>query len=320
MIIVTGGAGFIGSAFVKKLNDEGHTDITIVDRLGKSEKWKNLINLRFEEYVDVDDFEKEISESLAQRFQNRVQCVFHFGACSDTMNYDASYMMKNNFNFSKLLYTWTERFSIRLIYASSAATYGLSETFSDKLELLPNYTPLNIYGYSKHLFDLFMSNKFNEKMKNDVGIKFFNVFGPNEYHKGEMSSMVYKLYNEFCDYGEAQIFKDGEQKRDFIYIKDVVEVIYYIYKNNTISGIFNLGTGVARTFKDLTLIIKKEIDDKTASIKLIDMPENIKSTYQEYTQADMSKLRGSGYYKEFMTLEDSIKDYIQSYLINGKHF
>jgi len=319
MIIVTGGAGFIGSAFIKKLNDEGHTDITIVDRLGKSEKWKNLINLKFEEYIDVKDFENQITSALALKYYQHIKCVFHFGACSDTMNHNATYMMKNNFTFSKLLYTWTEQFSIRLIYASSAATYGLSEVSNDSLDHLPTLTPLNIYGYSKHLFDLFMSKKFDYKL-NDVGIKFFNVFGPNEYHKGNMSSMVYKIFNQFYDNGQAVIFKDGEQKRDFIYIKDVVDVLYHIYKDKRISGIFNLGTGVARTFKDLTLIIKQEIDDDAASIKFIDIPENIKSRYQSFTQADMSKLRGAGYFKEFMTLEESVKDYIQSYLINGKHF
>jgi len=319
MIIVTGGAGFIGSAFVKKLNDEGITDITIVDRLGKSEKWKNLVNLKFNEYIDVKDFIKEISTSLAMKHDQRVECVFHFGACSDTMNYNASYMIKNNFNFSKLLYNWTEQFAVRLIYASSAATYGSSKDSSDKLERLPTLTPLNIYGYSKHLFDLFMSDKL--KLKNDVGIKFFNVFGPNEYHKGAMSSMVYKLCNQFYDDGQAVIFKDGEQQRDFIYIKDVVNVIFHIYKMKKMHGIFNLGTGVARTFKDLTLIIKKQIDDTTASIKLIDMPEKLKSRYQDHTQADVSKLRNvGGYYNEFMSLEDSVKDYIQNYLIIGKHF
>jgi len=316
MIIVTGGAGFIGSALIAALNKRQITDILVVDELGTDQKWKNLRNLSFADYVEKDDFLEMVIED---KLNSSVKTVFHLGACSDTTESNASYLIKNNYEYSKLLAQWSTDADIRFIYASSAATYGDgSAGFSDdqgKMEIL---RPLNMYGYSKHLFDLWAHRA--GLLKKLVGLKYFNVFGPNEYHKADMRSFCIKAFEQLSATGKVRLFKsykpeyaDGEQKRDFIYVKDAVDMTLFFYDNPKISGLFNIGTGKARTWNDLVKAVFAAMG-KTANIEYIEMPESIRNQYQYFTEADITNLRKAGYDKETTTLEDAIKDYVQNYL------
>lgn len=312
MIILTGGAGFIGSCFLKFLNDKGFRDILIVDNLASSTKWKNLVGKQFTKYVNKQVFLSEIEQN---KYEN-VDVIFHFGACSSTTENNIEYLMENNFNYSVKLAEFALSNSIPFIYASSAATYGdgsfgYSDTEFEKLR------PLNGYGFSKHLFDLWVIE--NEYYKIFTGIKFFNVFGPNEYHKGEMASMVYKSFNQVTSTGKIKLFKsynskyaDGEQLRDFIYIKDINKIIWKLYEKD-IKGIFNLGTGNARSWNDLAKAVFAAMKI-SPNIEYIDMPLHLIGQYQYYTQADMSKLSNTGIYLQFTSLEDSISDYVNNHL------
>ncbi len=312
MIILTGGAGFIGSCFLKFLNDKGFRDILIVDNLASSTKWKNLVGKQFTKYVNKQVFLSEIEQN---KYEN-VDVIFHFGACSSTTENNIEYLMENNFNYSVKLAEFSLSNSIPFIYASSAATYGdgsfgYSDTEFEKLR------PLNGYGFSKHLFDLWVIE--NEYDKIFTGIKFFNVFGPNEYHKGEMASMVYKSFNQVTSTGKIKLFKsynskyaDGEQLRDFIYIKDINKIIWKLYEKD-IKGIFNLGTGNARSWNDLAKAVFAAMKI-SPNIEYIDMPLHLIGQYQYYTQADMSKLSNTGIYLQFTSLEDSISDYVNNHL------
>lgn len=313
MIILTGGAGFIGSCFLQKLNSNNITNITVVDNLGNSEKWKNLIGKKFVDFIHKDIFLEKIRNN---HFDDNIQVIFHFGACTDTTERNADYMLYNNYIYSKELAKYAIRNNIRFIYSSSAATYGNGENGYDDTEFY-NLKPLNIYGYSKHLFDLWV--KENNYDSYFTGLKFFNVFGPNEYHKNEMASMVYKSYKQVLEYNKIRLFKsnhkdykDGEQKRDFIYVKDVVEVIWNIYNSN-ISGIYNLGTGQASTWNQLAYAVFNSLG-KEINIEYVDMPENLTGQYQNFTQADMKRLKTKNVLPSFYSLNEAIEDYIKNYL------
>ncbi|MCD6407422.1 ADP-glyceromanno-heptose 6-epimerase [bacterium] len=310
-IILTGGAGFIGSCFLWKLNKEGIEDIFVVDHLNER-KEKNLKNKKFSDYFEKGEFLRLIEKDKIER----VDAVIHLGACTSTVETNAEYIIENNYIYSKILAEWCLRNNIRFIYASSAATYGDGENgFSDEDEITLKLKPLNLYGISKHLFDLWVvSNKLTGKF---VGLKFFNVYGPNEYHKGEMRSIVAKAYDEIVKTGKIKLFKsyrknikDGEQKRDFISVFDVINVIFFFMKNPTVSGIFNVGTGKARSFNEVANIIFS-ILGKTPLIEYVEMPERIKRQYQYFTEARVEKLRKAGYTENFSSLEEGIKSYIE---------
>jgi ADP-L-glycero-D-manno-heptose 6-epimerase len=316
MIIVTGGAGFIGSALIAGLNKRNITDILVVDQLGEDRKWKNLRNLSFADYVEKDDFLELVIED---EFDSPVDAVLHLGACSDTTETNASYLVKNNYEFTKLLAQWATDADIRFIYASSAATYGDgSAGFCDDEQKIEALRPLNMYGYSKHLFDLWARRA--GLFDSIVGLKYFNVFGPNEYHKADMRSFIVKAFEQIKETGKVRLFKsyqpeyaDGGQMRDFLYVKDAVDMTLFFLDNPQLSGLFNIGTGEARTWNDLVLAVFVSMGAEP-DIEYIDMPASIRNQYQYFTQADISKLRKAGYSKQITTLEDAIKDYVQNYL------
>ncbi len=322
MVIVTGGAGFIGSAFVWKLNREGIDNILIVDNVNTSDKWKNLVPLRFAQYQSKFDFYDRMTEN---EMPGGVSMVVHLGACSSTTETDMDYLYDNNVEFSQKLAEWSIRKKIPFIYASSAATYGEGENgFTDDHSSLAKLRPVNRYGYSKQLFDLWLQR--NHYLDKVTGIKFFNVFGPNEYHKGDMSSVIFKAFHKIKETGKFSLFKshregyrDGEQKRDFIYIKDVVDVIWYLSQNPDKPGIYNLGTGIARSWNDLILAVFSAME-LPPRIDYVDMPENLRGAYQYFTQAEMSKLKNAGFTNPMTSLEDSIRDYVRNYLATPDPF
>jgi len=317
MIVVTGGAGFIGSAMISKLNEKGREDILVVDDLGSTDKWKNLVGKRFADYMHKDTFLKAIDGGTFPR--GDFDAIIHLGACSATTERNVDYLMQNNYYYSKRLADYATWSDIRFIYASSAATYGDGERgFSDDDAVTPLLRPLNPYGYSKQVFDLWAMQ--NGLMDAVAGVKFFNVFGPNEYHKGEMKSLVVKAYHQIMETGSVKLFrshrddyKDGEQVRDFIYVKDVTEALWWLLEHKDVNGIYNLGTGVSRSWNDLANAIFSALG-KPASIEYIDMPETIRNAYQYYTEATVAKLKGRGFPAAFMTLEDSVRDYVTNYL------
>src|SRR4030042_363091 len=319
MIIVTGGAGFIGSALIAELNRRQISDILVVDELGSDQKWKNLRNLSFADYVEKDDFLELVIED---RLDSPVDVIFHLGACSDTTEANASYLVKNNYEYSKLLAQWATDGDIRFIYASSAATYGDgSAGFSDNEAKIEVLRPLNMYGYSKHLFDMWARRA--GLLSKIVGLKYFNVFGPNEYHKGDMMSFVVKAFEQIKTTGKVRLFKsyqpeyaDGEQVRDFLYVKDAVNMTLFFFDNPYINGIFNIGTGETRTWNDLVIAVFVGMGRKP-NIEYIEMPASLRNQYQYFTQAALSNLAKPGYSKQTTPLEDAIRDYIQNYLEKG---
>jgi len=319
MIIVTGGAGFIGSAFVWRLNREGIKDIIIVDQLGTDDKWKNLVGLTFTDYIHKNEF---IEMVIADEVPFEVSSVVHMGACSSTTERDADYLWENNYLYSRKVADWALRHNARFIYASSAATYGDgSSGFSDDHEIISRLKPSNMYGYSKQVFDLWvLKNKLENKM---AGIKFFNVYGPNEYHKGDMVSVIYKAFHQIQETGKVRLFKsykkeypDGGQMRDFIYVKDCANVMWWLLENPSVNGIYNLGTGRARTWNDLIAAVFSSMGRKT-NIQYIEMPESLRNQYQYFTQAQMDKLKKTGCHVNFSSLEDSVRDYVTNYLQNA---
>ncbi len=321
MIVVTGGAGFIGSALIAALNKRGVDDILVVDRLSTDQRWRNLVNLRFADYLDKNDFLEIVAED-ALPFS--VEAVFHLGACSTTTETDVSFLMDNNYEYSKQLAQWTADEDIRFIYASSAATYGDgSQGFSDNEGQLGLLRPLNPYGYSKQLFDLWA--KRNGLLKKIVGLKYFNIFGPNEYHKAEMRSFVLKAFEQINATKKVRLFKshrsdyaDGEQKRDFLYVKDAVDTTLFFFDNPKTAGIFNIGSGTARTWNDLAKAVFAAMG-KSPNIEYIDTPDSIRNQYQYFTEADISKIRSAGYKKPITPLEQAIKDYVANYLTQGDY-
>jgi ADP-L-glycero-D-manno-heptose 6-epimerase len=320
MIIVTGGAGFIGSALIAALNKRGITDILVVDEHGK-DKCKNLVNLSFADYAEKNDFLKTV---VKKKISTDIELVSHMGACSDTTETDAEYLKKNNYQYSRLLAQWATDTNVRFIYASSAATYGNgSKGFSDDEEKIELLQPLNLYGHSKQLFDLWAHR--NGLLKKIVGLKYFNVFGPNEYHKGDMRSFCVKAFEQINATDKVRLFKsykpefkDGQQMRDFLYIKDAVDMTLFFYDNPKITGLFNIGAGKARTWNDLVKAVFAAMG-KDVKIEYIDMPESIRNQYQYFTQADITKLRKAGYKNQITSLEDAIKDYVQNYLEQNRY-
>ena len=314
MIIVTGAAGFIGSCIVSKLNRSGENNIIIVDVLRKNDKWKNLRNLNFFDYLD----RSQLPEFLKSR--NDIEAVIHMGACSATTESDTSYLMENNYRYTLNLAEHCIKNNIRFIYASSAATYGDGSGGYDDTETeIRKLQPMNMYGYSKHVFDL---KALREGWLNKiVGLKFFNVYGPNEYHKGDMVSVIYKAYNQIKEKGYVNLFKshrqefmDGEQKRDFVYAMDAVNMVLFFLENRDKSGIYNVGTGKARMFKDLVTATFEAMNIKP-DIKYIDMPVEIRDRYQYFTEAKMDKIETAGYNNKPYSLEDGVQDYVQNYLM-----
>jgi len=320
MIVVTGGAGFIGSCILARLNAMGHEDIIVVDHLSDSSKKENLKGKKYVSYVDKEDFLKDV---IAEKVDPSIDCVIHMGACSSTILSDEEYYERNNFEYTRDLAKWALSRGVRFIYASSAATYGSGENgYKDDEKTIRECNPLNFYGESKKKFDEWVFD--NDASDKVVGLKFFNVFGPNEYHKGEMRSVLNKAYDCVTREGKMVLFKshkseyaDGEQKRDFIYIKDAVDITIFFFENPQINGIFNVGTGKARTWNDLAYALFDAVG-KMPDITYIDMPDEIKSQYQYFTEADMTKLRAIGYKKSFIELEDSVKDYV-GYLKNHSY-
>ena len=321
MILVTGGAGFIGSAIVAELNARGIDDILIVDILGKDERWKNLRNLSYVDYMEADDFSEIVSDA---DLDINLDAIIHMGACSDTTEADCSYLVKNNYEFSKLLAGWAMELDARFIYASSAATYGNGEKgFADDEDTLETLTPLNMYGHSKHMFDLWCKRQ--GLLGRFVGIKYFNVFGPNEYHKAGMRSFVIKAFEQINATGGVKLFKshrpdytDGGQLRDFIYVKDAVDMTLFFLENPEIGGIFNVGTGKVRNWDDLAKATFRAMG-KEPNIEYIDMPEILRDKYQYFTQATMDKLRAAGYDNDTITLEAAVSDYVQNYLMKEEY-
>lgn len=315
MIVLTGGAGFIGSCFLKKLNDENITNIIVVDNLGDNIKWKNLRNKKFQEFSHKDVFIKDLKSG---KYDNNIDAIIHIGACSSTTEKNANYLFENNLNYSKILAEYAERFGTQFIYASSAATYGDgSNGYSDRD--FDNLTPMNAYGMTKHLFDQWVIS--NELDKKFTGLKFFNVFGPNEYHKGDMASMIYKAYHQINSTGKVKLFKsndpeyaNGEQKRDFIYVKDINNILWQIFNKNNITGIYNLGTGEARTWNDLALAVFKALN-ANPEIEYIDMPDDIAEQYQNFTEAEMNKLANKDIEMNFLSLENAVDDYVNNHLV-----
>jgi ADP-L-glycero-D-manno-heptose 6-epimerase len=316
-IIVTGAAGFIGSALIARLNELGYEDIIACDRLGFDERWKNLVGLRFRDFVHADDlFDCE------EAWQSSAT-VFHLGACSSTTELDADFLLRNNYEFTKELCKHTLRGGGRFVYASSAATYGGGENgMSDQLEDLGALKPMNMYGYSKQLFDLYAKR---EGIADQiVGLKYFNVFGPNEGHKDSMRSVVSKSFEQISEEGRISLFKshrsdfgDGEQMRDFVYVKDAVEMSIFLAATPSANGLFNLGSGVASTWNALAGAIFLAMG-RPLKIDYVDMPKAIRDKYQYYTCADISKIRAAGYRNEMTTLEDAVDDYIRNYLVSDR--
>ncbi len=315
MIVVTGAAGFIGSVLVSRLNKENFKDIILVDDFSKTEKASNLENKIFTAKVDRKDFFIWLNDN--HKF---VQFIFHIGARTDTTEFDKSIFDELNFNYSQNIWKACVEFGLPLIYASSAATYGEGEFgYDDDESIIPNLIPLNPYGESKNNFDIWALQQI-EKPYFWAGLKFFNVFGPNEYHKARMASVVFHAFNQIKATGKMKLFRshkegygDGEQKRDFIYVKDLVDVLYFLMHHRKNSGIYNLGTGQARTFNDLVNATYSAMNIKP-DISFIDTPIDIRDKYQYFTEAKMDKLRAIGYNKPFTSLENSVIDYVSNYL------
>jgi len=321
MIIVTGGAGFIGSAIIWELNKRGRDDILAVDSLGTDNRWMNLRGLRFTDYMEKDAFLHRVQKNM---LPDTVSAVIHMGACSDTTEKDAGFLISNNFEYTKALALYSLSKNIRFIYASSAATYGDGlKGYLDDESRLASLAPLNMYGYSKHLFDLWALNQ--GVLGRMAGLKYFNVFGPNEYHKGDMRSVVIKAFEQIQKSGVVRLFKsyrddydDGEQKRDFLYVKDAVQMTLHFLDNPQLGGIFNVGSGRAQTWNDLGGSLFRAME-KPIQIEYIDMPVHLRDRYQYFTKADLKKIRESGWTKEMTSLEDAVADYVQNYLATGSY-
>ena len=320
-ILVTGGAGFIGSALVWELNRRGCENIVVCDRLSTDEKWKNLVPLKFADYIDGNDLLQAVQHSPAKL--GRFDHVLHLGACSATTERDADYLMRNNYEFTKQLCQWSLANQSRFVYASSAATYGDgAHGMDDQMPDIHALRPLNMYGYSKHLFDLHAKRE--GWLPKIVGLKYFNVYGPNEDHKADMRSLVHKACGQILATGKVQLFKshrpdykDGEQMRDFLYVKDAIRMTLHLAETPSAGGLFNLGSGKAHTWVELATAIFTALG-KAPNIEFIDMPEHLQSKYQYYTCADIAKLRASGFTQEITALTEAVRDYVQGYLVPDK--
>lgn len=322
-IIVTGAAGFIGSNLVKALNARGVTDIVAVDNLTKADKFKNLVDCEIAEYVDKKDF-LEVVES--GELGGDIEAVLHQGACSDTMETDGRYMMENNYRYSLSLLEWCQEEAVPFIYASSASVYGGGKIFAESREC---ESPLNVYGYSKFLFDQAVRPRFAEASAQIAGFRYFNVYGPRESHKGRMASVAFHFFNQYRATGKIKIFEgndgyaNGEQRRDFVSIEDVIKVNLHFLDNESVSGIFNLGTGRSQTFNDVAVASLNSCRalDGEPTLSLVDMlkqglveyipfPDALKGKYQSFTQADLTNLRSAGYGEPLLTVEEGVSRYI----------
>ncbi|HRI46750.1 MAG TPA: ADP-glyceromanno-heptose 6-epimerase [Ignavibacteriaceae bacterium] len=320
MIVVTGAAGFIGSAIVWRLNQLGKDEIVIVDELGSDEKWKNLVPLNYANYYNKHKFLKAIVDDIVTF---KIDAIIHLGANSSTTEKNADHLMENNFEYTKYLASYCVKNGIRFIYASSAATYGNGTLgFSDTNEQCEKLRPLNMYGYSKNLFDIWACKK--GMLNKIVGLKYFNVYGPNEYHKGDMRSVVHKAFEQVRDYGVVKLFKskhpdykDGEQKRDFVYIKDAVDMTLFFLENRDKNGLFNVGSGEARTWNDLVTSLFNAVG-KPINIEYIDLPEHLTDKYQYFTEANLGKIKKAGYNNQLHSLEAGVTDYVKNYLVPSK--
>lgn len=319
---MTGGAGFIGSALVWALNARGVDDIVVCDLLRTDEKWRNLVPLKFSEYIEGPELRRRLAENAAAL--GKFSAIFHLGACSSTTERDASYLIDNNTNFTRELCTVALGSGARFVYASSAATYGDgSRGMDDKDPDLERLRPLNMYGYSKHLFDLYARR--HGWLERIVGVKYFNVFGPNEEHKADMRSVISKAHLQIKDSGRISLFKsydprykDGCQMRDFLYVKDAVEMtLHFADRGSAAGGLFNLGSGQANTWLTLSAAIFNALG-LDPRVEFIDMPPGLREKYQYFTQADIAKLRASGYDRPVTPLVDAVNDYVRNYLVPGK--
>lgn len=316
-IIVTGGAGFIGSAIVWRLNELGHDDILVADRLDNTDKWKNLAPLKFADYIDGYDLIDDLDVF------KETKCVFHLGACSSTTETDSDYVIRNNYQYTQDLARWAVKNDIRFIYASSAATYGDgSAGMADGVDDLDKFRPLNVYGYSKQLFDQYAAR--SGMFDRIVGLKYFNVFGPNENHKGDMRSLVNKAFGQINETGSLKLFRsahpdyaDGEFGRDFVYVKDAVDMTLHFMERDG-GGLFNVGSGRMNTWNALADAIFASLD-LPKNVEFVDMPEQLRDRYQYHTQADLSRIRDAGYTADTAPLGEAVTDYIRNYLVPGKH-
>ncbi|HUA39370.1 MAG TPA: ADP-glyceromanno-heptose 6-epimerase [Candidatus Sulfopaludibacter sp.] len=318
-VLVTGGAGFIGSALVWALNRQGCEHVVVCDRLGTDDKWRNLTPLRFANYVEADELLPRLQSGALGKFD----LILHLGACSSTTERDASFLIRNNFEFTKDLAAWALGQKARFVYASSAATYGDGAAgMDDEDSQLDTLRPLNMYGYSKHLFDLHAKRA--GFLGRIVGLKYFNVFGPNEDHKGDMRSVVHKSFGQVRETGVIRLFKsyrqdfrDGEQKRDFLFVKDAVAMTLHLAAHEKAGGLFNIGSGAARTWLDLARAVFAALQ-REPKIEFIEMPESIRNKYQYFTEANLGRLRAAGYHAAATSLEDAVSDYVRNYLVPDK--
>jgi ADP-L-glycero-D-manno-heptose 6-epimerase len=311
MIIVTGGAGFIGSNIVKGLNARGYTDIVIVDDLTDGHKFKNLVDCKFLDYLDKNDFLDQMLDD--EDFSETIEAVFHEGACSTTTEWDGKMMMDNNYQYSKELLHYCMDRHIPFIYASSAAVYGNNKKFEENIE---NESPINVYGYSKFLFDQYVRNILPDAQSQIVGLRYFNVYGPREAHKGGMASVAFHLNNQFKQNGVVKLFEgndgyaNGEQLRDFIYVQDVVDVNLWFLDNEDVSGIFNCGTGRSEPFNNVANAVL-DFHQHQGHLEYVPFPEKLIGHYQSFTQADLTALRAAGYEGEFKTVAEGTKAYLE---------
>ena len=310
MIIVTGGAGFIGSRLIKGLNDQGFESILVVDDLTDGKKFTNLVGKNIVDYMDKDDFAVMIEEADEEWVDN-VEVIFHLGACSTTTEWNGKYMMENNYEYSKLLLQFSIAYQVPYIYASSAAVYGAGTTFKEAPEF---EAPLNVYGYSKYQFDQYVRRILPHVESQVVGLRYFNVYGPGEFHKGSMASVAYHLNNQMHESGKVKLFEgcdgygNGEQQRDFVYVDDVVAVNTWFWKNPDKNGIFNVGTGKSQTFNDVANAVVKW--HGKGHVEYIPFPDHLKGHYQSFTEADLTLLQNAGYTEQFKTVEDGVKAYL----------
>jgi ADP-L-glycero-D-manno-heptose 6-epimerase len=315
--VVTGAAGFIGSRIVEALNRAGVTDIVAVDNLSRSAKVANLTRLEIADFLDKGEFLQRLDS-----FDGAVEAVLHQGACSDTMEQDGRYMMENNYRYSKTLLDWCQEAEVPLLYASSASVYGASAEFREERAC---ERPLNVYGYSKFLFDQLVRRALPGKTAQIAGFRYFNVYGPNEAHKGRMASVAFHAFNQLLATGKVQLFEgsagygNGEQRRDFVHVDDVVDVNLWFLEHREVSGIFNCGTGRAQTFNQLAAATINSVQgtEHTARelaqrgfIEYIPFPGGLKERYQSFTEADLSRLRAAGYRGEFKTVEHGVASYV----------
>ncbi|GBE09366.1 MAG TPA: ADP-glyceromanno-heptose 6-epimerase [Gammaproteobacteria bacterium] len=323
MIIVTGGAGFIGANIVKGLNDSGRDDVIVVDNLEKGEKFLNLVDLEIADYIDKRDFIDMINGG---EFNGDVEAIFHLGACSDTMEYNGLYMMSNNYDYSKTLLHFCQQNRASFIYASSASVYGAGPVFRESPEF---ESPLNVYAYSKFQFDKYVRRMYEDRSAQIVGLRYFNVYGDREQHKGRMASVAFHFSNQYRETGYVKLFEgvdgyeNGAQLRDFVSVEDVVDLNLFLLKHPDVSGIFNVGTGHCQSFNDMAVASinrcrlgeGKEAQDlatlqQKKIIRYIDFPETLRGKYQSFTEADISALRAAGYTKDFLTVEEGVSRYV----------